>query len=84
MRDLLNKTTAVAMVVAAALAVSACGKSETTNTVDNTSMTDTNAMMPAEGSMNDMAASSLGNDTNMSDSNMSDNGVMGSNSSNMM
>src|SRR4051812_10476579 len=51
MRDIIKKTTAVAMVAAAALSLAAC-KSETTNTTENVSMTDMNA----EGSMNDMAA----------------------------
>ncbi len=71
MRDIIKKTTAVAMVAAAALALSAC-KSETTNTTENVSMTDMNA----EGSMNDMAA------TDMNSSNASDN-MMGDNTSNM-
>ena len=71
MRDIIKKTTAVAMVAAAALALSAC-KSETTNTTENVSMTDMNA----EGSMNDMAA------TDMNSSNASDS-MMGDNTSNM-
>lgn len=76
MRDILKKTTAVAMVAAAALAVSACGKSETTNVSENVSMTDMNA----EGSMNDMSATDM---NSMSDTNMADNSMMGSNTSNM-
>jgi ABC-type oligopeptide transport system substrate-binding subunit len=71
MRDIIKKTTAVAMVAAAALSLAAC-KSETTNTTENVSMTDMNA----EGSMNDMAA------TDMNSSNASDN-MMGDNTSNM-
>ena len=55
MRDIFKKTTAVAMVAAAALAVSACGKTETTNVSENVSTTDMNA----EGSMNDMSASDM-------------------------
>lgn len=74
MRDIIKKTTAVAMVAAAALALSAC-KSETTNVSENVSMTDMNA----EGSMNDMAAT----DMNAMGDNMSDNSMMGDNSSNM-
>ena len=80
MRDIIKKTTAVAMVAAAALALSAC-KSETTNTTENVSMTDMNA----EGSMNDMAAtdmnSSMGADMNSGA--MADNSMMGDNTSNM-
>lgn len=67
MRDIIKKTTAVAMVAAAALSLAAC-KSETTNTTENVSMTDMNA----EGSMNDMSASDM-NSTNASDSMMGDN-----------
>ncbi|WCT72515.1 hypothetical protein PQ455_12825 [Sphingomonas naphthae] len=60
MRNLFTKTTTVALIAGAALSLAACGKSETAtnNTVDNTAMTDMNAMMPAEGSMNDMSAMS--------------------------
>lgn len=54
MRELFSKMTTVAMIAGAALLVSACGESETTNTADNTAMTEMNAM--AEGSMNDMTA----------------------------
>lgn len=77
MRSILKKTAAVAAIGAAALAVSACGKTETTNTSENVSMTDMNAMAP-EGSMNDMAATDMGN--------TSGNGseMMGDNASNMM
>ena len=67
MRDIIKKTTAVAMVAAAALSLSAC-KSETTNTTENVSMTDMNA----EGSMNDMSATDM-NSMNASDSMMGDN-----------
>ena len=71
--NIIKKTTAVAMIAGAALAVSACGKTENTNVSENTTMTDMNAMAPTEGSMNDMSASEN-----------SDNSMMGSNSSNMM
>jgi hypothetical protein len=67
MRDIIKKTTAVAMVAAAALSLAAC-KSETTNTTENVSMTDMNA----EGSMNDMSATDM-NSMNASDSMMGDN-----------
>ena len=79
MRDIIKKTTAVAMVAAAALALSAC-KSETTNTTENVSMTDMNA----EGSMNDMSATDM--NSGMADMNsgaMADNSMMGDNTSNM-
>jgi len=56
MRELFSKMTTVAMIAGATLLVSACGKSETTNTTDNTAMTEMNAMEPMEGSMNDMTA----------------------------
>jgi PBP1b-binding outer membrane lipoprotein LpoB len=74
MRDIIKKTTAVAMVAAAALALSAC-KSETTNVSENVSMTDMNA----EGSANDMAATDMNSDAG----NMADNSMMGDNTSNM-
>jgi hypothetical protein len=70
MRNIIKKTTAVAMIAGAALAVSACGKTENTNVTENTSMTDMNAMAPTEGTMNDTSAT--------------DNSMMGSNASNMM
>ena len=73
MRNFIKKTTAVALIAGAALAVSACGKTENTNVTENTSMTDMNAMAPTEGTLNDTSAS-----------NMSDNAMMGSNSSNAM
>ncbi len=72
MQNFIKKTTAVALIAGAALAVSACGKTENTNVTENTSMTDMNAMAPTEGTMNDTSA------------NASDNAMMGSNSSNMM
>ncbi len=78
MRDIIKKTTAVAMVAAAALALSAC-KSETTNTSENVSMTDMNA----EGSMNDMAATDMNSTGDMNSGAMADNSMMGDNTSNM-
>jgi len=72
MRDIIKKTTAVAMVAAAALSLAAC-KSETSNTTENVSMTDMNA----EGSMNDMSA------TDMNSSDNASNSMMGDNTSNM-
>ena len=68
MRDIIKKTTAVAMVAAAALSLAAC-KSETTNTTENVSMTDMNA----EGSMNDMSAADMNSSSNASDSMMGGN-----------
>ena len=72
MRAFLTKTAAVAVIGAATLALSACGKTENTNVSENVSMTDMNTMAP-EGSMNDMAATDMGNSE-----------MMGDNSSNMM
>ncbi|NIJ08388.1 hypothetical protein FHS31_002005 [Sphingomonas vulcanisoli] len=71
--NIIKKTTAVAMIAGAALAVSACGKTENTNVTENTTMTDMNAMAPTEGTMNDTSATEN-----------SDNSMMGSNSSNAM
>ena len=73
MRDIIKKTTAVAMVAAAALSLAAC-KSETSNTTENVSMTDMNA----EGSMNDMSATDMN-----SSGNAAANSMMGDNTSNM-
>lgn len=73
MRDIIKKTTAVAMVAAAALSLAAC-KSETSNTTENVSMTDMNA----EGSMNDMSAADMNSAGNASDN------MMGGNSSGNM
>jgi hypothetical protein len=70
MRTIIKKTTDVALIAGAALAVSACSKTENTNVTENTSMTDLNST--TEGSMNDMSA------------NASDNAMMGSNASNAM
>ncbi len=52
MRNLFTKLTFVA---GAALAVAACGGSETANTTDNSMMSDMNTMEPA-GTTNDMTA----------------------------
>ena len=56
MRELFSRMMTGAIIAGAALLVSACGGSETTNTADNTAMTEMNAMEPMEGSMNDMTA----------------------------
>ncbi|ODU20252.1 MAG: hypothetical protein ABS87_11425 [Sphingomonas sp. SCN 67-18] len=53
MRDLLSKLTTGSMIVGAALLVSACGGTETANTVDNTVVTDTNALEPMDGTATD-------------------------------
>ncbi len=81
MRDLLNKLLTGSMVVGAALVVSACGGSESTNTVDNTTVSGADAMAPVDGSTNDMTAvdgaAGAGGAGNMSaDANM----TMGTNS----
>ena len=87
MRDYLSKLMVASMVAGAALVVSGCGKSETTNTTD-TNMTEMNSMDTSmEGSMNDVTAvdSTAGTDANMmmdnSSMNMADNMSMDSNMS---
>lgn len=81
MRDIFKKTTAVAMVAAAALAVSACGSKETNTTTENVSMTDMNA----EGSMNDMSATDMNSANTMGATNdMSMSNGMGTDNSSMM
>ncbi len=62
--NIIKKTTAVVLIAGAALAVSACGKTENTNITENTTVTDTNTMAPEEGTMNDMS----GMDMNASNS----------------
>jgi ABC-type Fe3+-citrate transport system substrate-binding protein len=62
--SIIKKTTAVAMIAVAALAVSACGKTENTNITENTTVTDMNTMAPEEGTMNDMG-NEAGNSSNM-------------------
>jgi len=74
--SIIKKTTAVAMIAGAALAVSACGKTENTNVTENTTMTDMNTTAPEEGSMNDMSSMESGNDMG--------NAAMGNSSGNMM
>ncbi len=88
MQNIFKKTAAVAMIASAALAVSACGKSETNSTTENVSMTDMNA----EGSMNDMSATDMnstnamgGNDMGAMGNGMGDNSsMMGGNSTSNM
>jgi ABC-type Fe3+-citrate transport system substrate-binding protein len=60
--SIIKKTTAVAMIAVAALAVSACGKTENTNITENTTVTDMNTMAPEEGTMNDMSGMEMGNE----------------------
>ncbi len=93
MRDLLNKLATASMVVGAALVVSACGGSESANTVDNTTVT-MDPMEPVDGTTNDMTAvdgaNGMGNmsaDANMTmDTNMTSGNMMSGNmmSNNMM
>lgn len=56
MRDLLNKLLTGSMVAGAALVVSACGGSESANTVENTTVTEMDAMEPVDGATNDVTA----------------------------
>ena len=60
--NIIKKTVAVAMIAGAALAVSACGKTENTNITENTTVTDMNTTAPEEGTMNDMSGMEMGND----------------------
>lgn len=82
MRAIANKTMTFAMVVGAAMLVSACGSSETAAPAENTTMTEMNAMEPMEGSMNDMTAmdGAMGAEANMA----MDNAGMADNASNGM
>ena len=56
MRDLLNKLLTGSMVAGAALVVSACGGSESANTVENTTVTEMDSMEPVDGAPNDVTA----------------------------
>ena len=57
MRDLLNKLMTGSMVAGAALVVSACGGSESANTVENTTtVTEMDTMEPVDGATNDVTA----------------------------
>jgi ABC-type Fe3+-citrate transport system substrate-binding protein len=64
--NIIKKTVAVAMIAGAALAVSACGKTENTNVTENTTVTDMNTTAPEEGTMNDMSGMEMGNESNSS------------------
>ena len=94
MRDLLNKLLTGSMVAGAALVVSACGGSESANTVENTTVTEMDAMEPVDGATNDVTAvdgaagGAMGNmsadanmtmDTNMTSGNMSGGNMMSNN-----
>lgn len=68
--SIIKKTTAVAMIAGAALAVSACGKTENTNVTENTTVTDMNTTAPEEGSMNDMSGMESGNEMGNASGNM--------------
>ena len=77
MRDLFSKLMTGTAIAGAALLVSACGGTETANTVDNTTVTDMNAM---DGTTTDNMTAvdgAMGNDAMMAnDSTMADNGTM--------
>ncbi len=92
MRDLLSKLLTGSMVAGAALVVSACGGSESANTVENTTVTEMDAMEPVDGTTNDMGAmdgaTGSGNmsadanmtmDTNSMSGNMSSGNMMSNN-----
>ena len=75
----MRKIATVSMIAAAAFAVAACSKTESTNvTVDNA--TDMNAMNVVEGTMNDTMTNADGAmDTNAMDANAMDANAMGAN-----
>jgi hypothetical protein len=79
MRDLLSKLTTGTMIAGAALLVSACGGTETAETVDNTTVTDMNAMEPMDGTMTDNMTDvdgAMGNDAMMSNDAMANDAAM--------
>ena len=93
----MRKLVTVSMVAAAALAVAACGKTETTNTTDaNAMVTEMNAGEAMEGTTNDMMTNTdgaMGATDNMMSNTMTTNtmttntmssGNMASNASNAM
>ena len=83
MRHLVSKLMTGSLVAGAALMVAACGHSDTTNTTDNTTMTDMNTMEP-EGTTNDMTAVDAAGNSDMMMGNTGDNSADMSNSSDMM
>jgi hypothetical protein len=82
----MRKIVTFSMVAAAALAVSACGKTETTNTTDaNAMVTEMNAGEAMEGTTNDMMTNTdgaMGATDNMMATNTTDN-MMAANTSEM-
>ena len=93
----MRKLVTVSMVAAAALAVAACGKTETTNTTDaNAMVTEMNAGEAMEGTTNDMMTNTdgaMGATDNMTSNTMTTNTMttntmsgdnMASNASNAM
>ncbi len=83
MRHLVSKLMTGSLVAGAALMVAACGHSDTTNTTDNTTMTDMNTMEP-EGTTNDMTAVDAAGNSDMMMENTGDNSAMLSNSGDML
>lgn len=79
MRDLFSKLMTGTAIAGAALLVSACGGTEEANTVDNTTVTDMNAMDPMlDGTTTDNMTAvdgAMGNDGMMAND-MADNGMM--------
>lgn len=64
MRLFTSRTGGVAMLVAMGLTISSCGKSST-DTIDNSEITDMNAVGTMEGTTNDMSAMETATDTNI-------------------
>jgi hypothetical protein len=79
------RTKTAILLVAAGLAVTACGK-KTEQTTDNSEVTEMNSVGTMEGTTNDMSAMDTANDTNMSADNSAmapaDNATTGDNASN--
>ena len=88
----MRKIVTISMIASAALFVTACGKTETTNTEANSMVTEMNASDTMEGTTNDtmtnvdgaMGANDMMAANSTMSSNMSDNAMMATNSSNAM
>ncbi|RHW19368.1 hypothetical protein D1610_04500 [Sphingomonas gilva] len=80
MRAILSKVVTGSMIAGAALLVSACGESTPADTsVDNTMVTDMNAMEPMDGTMTDNMTSvdgAMANDGMMANDTMMSNDMM--------
>jgi hypothetical protein len=83
----MRKIVTVSMMAAAALAVSACGKSEPANSDANAMVTEMNASDAMEGTTNDSMTNvdgAMGTTDNMMAGNVADNAMMAGNTTNAM